>query len=89
MIACSVASAAGGIVAWFELKGVSVLPRGLCPRTPEVYKAWGEALVVLGSIGGGRGGPKPPRTDNRRHPIRVSLGGSLFSVALLRFAGHS
>lgn len=32
---------------------------------------------------------RPPRTDNRRHPIRVSLGGSRFRVARFRFAGHS
>ena len=29
-----------------------------------------------------------PLTDNRRHPIRLSLGTSLFSVARFRFAGQ-
>jgi len=29
-----------------------------------------------------------PRTDNRRHPLRLSLGGSRSRVARFRFAGR-
>ena len=36
----------------------------------------------------GEGARRLPRTDNRRHPIRLSLSTSLFSVACFRFAGH-
>lgn len=56
----------------------SCCSRGLCPQTPEVYKAWGEALVVQEGAKGGRGGvmtspdgqPSQPRPGI---PRRVTL----------------
>jgi len=48
----------------------------------------GEKLWMLILVAVGRGsGNLLPLVDIRRHPVRLSLGGSLSSVARLRFAG--
>jgi len=47
---------------------MSVWSRGLYPRTPEVYQAWGIALVVLEGASGGRGSPKAP-PDGQPSPL--------------------
>lgn len=36
----------------------------------------------------GRGARRLPRTDNRRNPIRLSLGRSVATVARFRFTGR-
>ena len=47
----------------------------------------GEALAIWVELVGGAASGLP-QTESRRHPIRVSLGGSLASVARFRFAGR-
>ena len=55
---------------------MSVWSRGLCPRAPGVFKAWGIALDIL--LGGGWGGAKssPDGYPSPPHPViprRVAL----------------
>src|SRR3990172_10579697 len=62
--------------------GVGGLPPGHPEFTRHGGKLWLSFEWWAGEL------ELPCRTDNRRHPIRVSLGGSLSSVARFRFAGR-
>ena len=60
---------------------------GASPHTPGVYEAWGKLrMLILVAMGWGSGNLLP-LVDIYRHPVRLSLGGSLSSVARLRFTG--
>ncbi len=56
------------------------------PGPFEFTKAWGEALAVLPSGGQGTWAPLPDGQPS--HPIRLSLSGSLSSVARFHFTGR-
>ena len=59
---------------------------GSAPAPPQFTRHGGIALDILVRAGGET--REPPRTDIRRHPIRLSLGASPRGVARLRLAGR-
>ncbi len=71
----------------FATKGGSVCHAhlwGLCPHTPGVYEAWGKSW---GYCFGVRESKDSLWRHIRRHPIRLSLGRLLSSIARFRFTG--